>query len=143
VLAAAAGLAARATGRPRSTVDVSWRLLAALAALQAAGWVLAGLATAAALRAVGAPAPLALVVPATAVSWLAGYVTVIAPAGLGVREATLVAVLATEVPADRALAAALLVRVVWLLVDGVASLAAHVGLATRSGHYRVPGADAA
>ena len=135
VLRAVLSLAARAAGRPGAAVAVPGRVVARCAVLQAASWALAGLATAALLLAVGAPAVPSLSVPATALAWLAGFAVVVAPAGLGVREAALTAALATRVPAADALAAALLSRLVWVAVD---ALAAASTLAPRAAKYPGP-----
>jgi glycosyltransferase 2 family protein len=135
VLRTVLGLAARAAGRPDAAVAVPGALVARCALVQAASWVLAGLATSALLAAVGAPAVPGLAVPATALAWLAGFAVVVAPAGLGVREAALTAALATRVPAADALAAAVMSRLVWVVVDG---LAAASTLGRRAGKYPGP-----
>jgi len=71
------------------------------------------------------------VVPAFALSWVAGFVTPGAPAGLGVREALLVGGTAPLYGPGTALAAALALRLVTVLGDGLAFLAGF-GLQARS-----------
>ena len=65
----------------------------------------------------------AQVVPAFALSWVAGFVTPGAPAGLGVREALLVAGTAPLYGPGTALSTALALRLITLLGDGLAFLA--------------------
>ena len=78
-------------------------------------WVAYGLA--AGLLAVGLGAPLGPTVGAFALSWVAGFLVVGAPAGLGVREAVMVAALAPTAGADAALAVSVGSRVVWTAVQ--------------------------
>jgi glycosyltransferase 2 family protein len=63
------------------------------------------------------------VIPAFALSWVAGFVTPGAPAGLGVREALLVGGTASFYGPGTALSAALASRLVTVLGDGLAFLA--------------------
>lgn len=63
-----------------------------------------------------APAP-ALVVAANAVGWILGFFALIAPGGLGVREAGIVAVLAPAVPLEQAVLAAALWRLVQIATE--------------------------
>ncbi|MEE5090424.1 hypothetical protein V2H26_10235 [Xanthomonas euvesicatoria] len=61
----------------------------------------------------GAPADIVLVLPAAAaISWLAGFLVVGAPAGIGVREVVFVAVLAGRMPEADLLALAAVMRVI-------------------------------
>lgn len=93
------------------------RLVVRTVALHVLGWVLAGISLAIVLLALGVSPSLALVIPATALSWLVGFLFVIAPAGLGVREVALVALLAGTASQDQILAAALLSRLMFMAVD--------------------------
>lgn len=92
-------------------------LVAAAVVLQAIGWVLAGVSLSLVLSSVGGPARPAFVVPAAALSWAAGLLVLIAPAGLGVREVVLLALLSTITTRDVALAAAVLSRGLFVLLD--------------------------
>lgn len=95
-------------------------------------WLAYGLA--AGLLAVGLDAPLGPTVGAFALSWVAGFVVVGAPAGLGVREAVMVAALAPAAGADTALAVSVGSRVVWTAVQlGGAALALPHAARTRRG----------
>jgi hypothetical protein len=71
----------------------------------------------------GSAASWAWVIPAFALSWVAGFVTPGAPAGLGVREALLVGATAPLYGPGAALSTALALRVVTVLGDGIAFLA--------------------
>jgi uncharacterized membrane protein YbhN (UPF0104 family) len=69
-------------------------------------------------RASGLPAPgLAHVLGAYTLAWVAGYVVVFAPGGLGVREAVFVWLLSGSVGQSAALSVAVASRVVTLLAD--------------------------
>jgi len=54
-------------------------------------------------------------------AFMAGYVTVITPAGLGVREISLVTLLVTQIPTDDAIFIALVTRVVMVVGDAILS----------------------
>jgi len=51
-------------------------------------------------------------------AWCAGFVVVIVPAGIGVRESALAFLLANVMPVGAALSLALLARLVWVLAEG-------------------------
>ena len=59
-----------------------------------------------------------------ALAWVVGFVAVFAPAGAGVREAILVAVLSTHTTAAIALTVALVTRALGVVSDGVTGVAA-------------------
>lgn len=85
--------------------------------------VLNGLAFHAVLRALtDAPISLSAAIAANACGWLAGFFAIGVPGGIGVREATSAAVLATVAPVETVVAAALLWRVV-LIADELCCLA--------------------
>jgi hypothetical protein len=52
-----------------------------------------------------------------ALAWIAGYITIFAPSGLGVREAVLTAMLAGFISPNGALIYAMVNRVVWVIVE--------------------------
>jgi uncharacterized membrane protein YbhN (UPF0104 family) len=107
---------------------------AATVALLAAGygvyWAVTGLAFAALVASLYplAPSDVPLVMAAYAAAYAAGFLAILTPAGLGVREGVLVVALAPVLPAGPALVVALLSRVWMMLVElagaGVAHLAA-------------------
>lgn len=51
------------------------------------------------------------------VSWLVGFLSMLTPGGLGVREATLVLLLQPSVPAPQAIALALFARATWTIIE--------------------------
>ena len=93
-----------------------------LYALGFACWGLAFELLARGLFGAGADLSWVRVIPAFALSWVAGFVTPGAPAGLGVREALLVGGTAPLYGPGTALSAALALRLVTVLGDGLAFL---------------------
>jgi hypothetical protein len=102
VVGAALALAARLLRRPPVVVDFGWGFLAGAAALYLLNWLVAGAAFAAFGRACAAGPLEATQVAALAggmpLAWALGALAVFAPAGLGVREAGLAAILAPAFP---------------------------------------------
>lgn len=91
------------------------------------GWLAAGLMVTALLVALGSKPDLSLLVTATgayAFAWIVGFAVVVAPAGIAVREAALIAVLASQVDLAEASVVALLARAVVTGADLVGGLAA-------------------
>ena len=70
-------------------------------------------------------------VSAMALSWVAGFLAIPFPAGLGVRELAINELLEPFAPADDVFQAALVHRLVTVLADGVVALAAHVWIGRR------------
>jgi hypothetical protein len=83
-------------------------------------WCLIGLATWTVARSLDPHAPLLGVATAAAASWLVGFLAVPVPGGVGVREATFVALAPTLAPGVAA-TTAVAVRVAFVLVDSVAA----------------------
>ena len=140
VVAAGAGLAVLFRGRllelarrrvpgfdPReltpSAGTVAW-----LVAGYALYWVVTGLAFAALVAALHplAAADVPLVVAAFAAAYAAGFLALLTPAGLGVREGVLVVALAPVLPAGPALVVALVSRVWMMLVELAGAAVAHL-----------------
>ena len=96
-----------------------------LVALSLPVWLLIGTATWILTRSVWPEAPFSTVLLATAASWLGGFLAVPVPGGLGVREWLFVALLAAA-PVGAAPAAAVLARLVFMLVDGSGALLASI-----------------
>ena len=96
-------------------------LLLRVTMLNAAAWVLNGTAAWLLLRALvpSPPAPL-FVIAIYACAWLVGFVIVFAPSGLGVREATLIALLSPKLGVAAATAAAVAFRFANIVGDVVA-----------------------
>jgi glycosyltransferase 2 family protein len=87
----------------------------------ALGWGLLGASCAAAVRGVGA-GPLTvelwpLLIGATALATVGGFVALIIPGGLGVRELLLIEAVGPVIGHERAAAAALAVRLAWVLTE--------------------------
>jgi hypothetical protein len=94
--------------------------MAAASAWSLAGWMMAGLQIWLLLGAVGAPlgwATLALTTAGYALAWVVGFLVMVAPAGLGPREAVLTLVLAAIVAPGEALLVALLARLLGTAAD--------------------------
>lgn len=107
--------------------------LALCAAMMAVLWTFAGAQLIVLCGAVGTNIGWQALPVATgiyAVSWTVGFLFLIAPAGLGAREATLVALLSTYMPLPQAVVVAFLSRIAMTLADFL--LAAAVGLMTRA-----------
>lgn len=107
----------------------------ALYAVSFACWGLSFEVLARGLFGAGSDLSWARVVPAFALSWVAGFLTPGAPAGLGVREALLVGGTAPLYGPGTALSAALALRLVTVLGDGLAFLAG-LALETRLGRRK-------
>jgi glycosyltransferase 2 family protein len=91
-------------------------------------WAVTGLAFAALVASLYplAPGDVPLVVAAYAAAYAAGFLALLTPAGLGVREGVLVVALAPVLPAGPALVVALLSRVWMMLVELVGAGIAHL-----------------
>jgi uncharacterized membrane protein YbhN (UPF0104 family) len=95
--------------------------------------VLSGMSIYALTRALGyAELPVAVAIGTFAIAWGAGFVVPGAPAGLGVREATLLALLSPMIGPGPAVALAILHRLITAAVDAVAALVGYAWLASDS-----------
>lgn len=107
-------------GRVLPEVSIPGRALAGAFALSSAGWLAFGLHAWLLARPLGAGVDdLAVVTGAFALAFVAGLVLVPLPAGVGVREGVLVAILAGPVGAASALTVALVSRLLLVVVDVV------------------------
>ncbi|GAA2244257.1 lysylphosphatidylglycerol synthase transmembrane domain-containing protein [Promicromonospora sukumoe] len=114
------GLALRAARRGALEHPTTWGGLGRAAAWSVAGWLVAGLQLWVLCGALGlplTPRTFALATGGWALAWTAGFLFVVAPAGAGVRELVLAAVLAGALPGPAAGLAVLVSRVVLTLVD--------------------------
>ncbi len=104
---------------------VGWRLLAEGLVLAALGWTLMGLSQVAVLASLGPSTRLAAewptVVGSVALATVAGFVVPIAPGGLGVREWVLWTALASAIDRERAVVAAIVLRLAWIVGEVVAA----------------------
>ena len=85
-------------------------------------WILISLSTSVTATAFGADVGVTHMLCASSLSWLAGFVVVGVPGGLGVRELAFTALLSPSVPAGMAVSVALASRVVFIVVDVGAAL---------------------
>lgn len=113
VLGVGFGMAGRVTGRSLPALTYRYGAVLWMLVLNVLDWCLVGAGFAAFARALVPIGPRDAVVMAgvLAVAWSCGALAVFAPAGLGVREAALVTLLARSVPTDVAAAIALGSRV--------------------------------
>lgn len=135
IFAAGLRVVGRLTGRSVEHIHLGWGTVGSVVALHVGSWLAAGVALRLVLEAMDAPVGWPLIFAATSLSWAAGLLFVPVPAGLGVREAALVALLVAEIPASIALAAALGSRALFVALDVVALAASFPAgaLARRSG----------
>jgi uncharacterized membrane protein YbhN (UPF0104 family) len=111
--------------RPPLERAVSWNGMLVGSGWSLGSWIAYGLSLWILAVAVGAPAgkSLPLCFAGVALAMTAGFVIVVAPSGIGVREAVLVAALAPVLTSSAALAVALVLRLLFTLGDLVAAAA--------------------
>jgi uncharacterized membrane protein YbhN (UPF0104 family) len=109
-------LASRVLGRTLTVEIPSWSRCLRLTASYIPVWILIATATTLITKSLVAHPPIARVALAAVVSWIIGFVTP-SPGGIGVREAVFVAV--AGVAAGPAAAAAILARVLFVVLDGL------------------------
>jgi uncharacterized membrane protein YbhN (UPF0104 family) len=81
-------------------------------------WVLAGLAFDVLITSLpGASVPWQQSMGALALAWLAGFLVIVLPAGLGVRESVLALLLSVSLPEGQAVVVAVLARLWWLCAE--------------------------
>ncbi|GIH89696.1 lysylphosphatidylglycerol synthase domain-containing protein [Planobispora siamensis] len=133
VINAVIGFGLRKLGRAPLERPLTRRGMLAALGWALSGWIAYGLHLAAIVHQLGPSGASAVVfcIGAFALSWCLGIMTFVVPAGAGVREVAMVAVLAPLMDRGSAIAAALCSRVVIILGDLVCAGAA--GLAARRG----------
>jgi uncharacterized membrane protein YbhN (UPF0104 family) len=123
VLGRLANLGLSLVRQPALERQPRWPNILAASGLSIASWLSYG--TALGVLAIGAGADpsetLRLALPAVALAMTIGFLVVVAPSGLGVREAVLVAALSPVLDAPTALGVALVLRVVFTLADLIAA----------------------
>lgn len=117
------GLAERLLRRPLTLEPPPWRASLGLVALYLPAWALVGAATWCVARSLDPAAGLAAVAGAAVVSWLAGFVVLGVPGGVGVREATFVA-LVSGMASGPAAATAVVARLLFIVVDVLGAVVA-------------------
>lgn len=111
--------------RPALDRPVTWAGMLGASAWSLASWLAYGLSLWTLAVAAGAPAlkSLPLCLAGFALAMTAGFIVIVAPSGIGVREAVLVAVLAPVLDTSAALAVALVLRLLFTVADLVAAAA--------------------
>ncbi|MBI9114774.1 lysylphosphatidylglycerol synthase transmembrane domain-containing protein [Sanguibacter suaedae] len=115
-------VAAKATRKEIVPPDLTWRGLLTSSAWSALMWVAFGFHAWVVVRDLlpdGAPG-IALTIGAFALAWLVGFLMILAPAGVGVRELALVVALGGALSVPDALALALVSRVLLTVGDAIA-----------------------
>ena len=115
---------------PEALPLLTGRLLTEGLLWSAAGWVLLGLSQVAVVRAFDPDGAKALIVQglvpvviaSVALATVAGFVVAVLPGGLGVREGVLMSALAPALGSDRAIVAALMLRLVWVVAELAAAI---------------------
>lgn len=128
VLRVALALTSRVVRRPVLRLEPPpWPASLTLVALYLPAWALVAATTWCVARSLAPSAPFLQIGAAAVVSWLAGFVVVGVPGGVGVREAIFVA-LAGGLPDATAAAAAVVSRLLFVAVDAAGALVALPGL---------------
>jgi len=129
--------------QPAFEVRMSYLRLIRLLLLYAVAWVMTGLGSAVLINAFyypkdpGAMVPwskLPVVIGGYALSWILGFVSLVTPAGLGVREVIYTGILETVMSPARASAASLLTRIWITVAEVIAALVFAVFLTRRRKH---------
>jgi uncharacterized membrane protein YbhN (UPF0104 family) len=119
VLTRLVDLGLRLVSRPALDRRITWRGIAVAIGLSVAGWLAYGLSLWCLVVSAGAPAreALPLCLAGMPLAMTAGFLVIVAPSGIGVREAVLVATLAPVLDRSDALAVALVSRLVFTVGD--------------------------
>jgi uncharacterized membrane protein YbhN (UPF0104 family) len=111
---------------PRATALTEPRRLLVLTLTHLPAWILMSLSTSVTASAFGADIGVAHMLFITSASWLAGFVVVGVPGGIGVRESVFTALAGTALTPGVAVSLALASRVVFIAVDLVGALVANI-----------------
>lgn len=111
--------------RPAMKRDVSWRGVVTMTGWSVSSWICYGGSLFVLALAVGAPfgQSLPLCVAGMALAMTLGFLVVLAPSGIGVREGVMVAALAPVLDQPEALAVALVARLLFTIADLIAATA--------------------
>lgn len=105
----------------REAPTIRWGQISRAVLFYVPAWLCVGTASWALANALHADVAWSQLMWATATAWLAGFLAVPVPGGIGVRESIFVAMLSTE-PAGVMAAIALLSRILFVFVDGVGAV---------------------
>ena len=119
-------LAALGRISPRASALTEPRRLLVLTLAHLPAWLLMSLSTSVTASAFGADIGILHMLFITSASWLAGFVVVGVPGGIGVRESVFTALAGTAISPGVAVSLALASRVVFIAVDLVGALAASI-----------------
>lgn len=111
---------------PRATALTEPRRLLIVTLAHLPAWILMSLSTSVTASAFGADIGITHMLFITSASWLAGFVVVGVPGGIGVRESVFTALAGTALTPGVAVSLALASRVVFIAVDVVGALAANI-----------------
>lgn len=127
------GLALKVTRRSSEPVGIGSRALLESAGWSVLNWLALGVQAWIILRPLAPAADAALLIAtgAFALSWLVGFLVVLAPAGIGAREGALAVLLASVATAPQAIAVAVLSRFAMTLADALGLVAGLVLRAVR------------
>lgn len=120
-------LAGRIVRTEIQPINISLSSLAVIQLIVAASWILSGLAAYFLAKGVGlhiVPTDMIPLISAMPLSWLAGYLAVILPGGLGVREGMMLLILKPVLVVQTALLLPILSRVMFLLSEALLGLMA-------------------
>jgi uncharacterized protein (TIRG00374 family) len=117
---------------PRAAALTEPRRLLLLTVIHLPAWVLMSLSTSVTASAFGADIGIVHMLFITSASWLAGFVVVGVPGGIGVRESVFTALAGTAINPGVAVSLALASRVVFIAVDLVGALVANIVARTAS-----------
>jgi hypothetical protein len=105
--------------------QANWRDVVSVGALQSAVWILLGTSFAILLP-INDLTLMPLAMGGFGLSWVAGYVAIFAPGGVGIREATLTALMAAALPPESAIVYAAINRILWVIVESALGLIARL-----------------
>ncbi len=111
---------------PNARINLRYKDIAHIILLYIPYWILSGLTVFFLIRSIY-PAPLALlpqVAGIFAISWVISLITLIAPAGLGVREGILSLLLSVYIPLPIAIIASVLLRIIFIIAGTMLALLA-------------------
>ena len=117
---------------PRAAALTEPRRLLLLTVIHLPAWILMSLSTSVTASAFGADIGIVHMLFITSASWLAGFVVVGVPGGIGVRESVFTALAGTAINPGVAVSLALASRVVFIAVDLVGALVANIVARTAS-----------
>jgi len=130
----------RRTGLVKDLKPLPWGASLRYMVLYLPAWGAIGITSLLGVRVIGADPPVATLLFATYLAWVAGFLAVFAPTGLGVREAIFVAILGSSIGAGPAAGIAVLSRVAFVFADAVGAVLGLGVIGTAARRNPVPAA---